>query len=179
MKKINNNSQTKDGSKQKPVLFLIALLIGLLIVAGVLLYIYKKNFPKQTENQSSTMEQIQSEPAPESVSAPSTVNLTGKWSGKYTVTSPAECSGFAGSWTANIKQDGNSFSGSYKSDALVNGVVSGKFSGDKDFDWTVTGGGGAQLKGSIISPNKVTGNFTGPKCPITSQLTSGTFSGGR
>lgn len=190
MEKTNNDQKVKNNSMSGLAKFGIAVLAGLSISGVAFYYVYKTNSAKQPESQSSELAQSQSESTPameasssaspsKSVATQSVPDLTGKWAGKYKVTSPKGCAGFSGSWTANLKQSGDSFSGSYKSDVLVNGVVSGKYSGVKGFNWTVSGGGGAQLSGSVTGPNSIGGSFTGPTCPGTSQRTSGTFSGGR
>lgn len=173
MEKTNNES----GEKKRPSKFWISMLAGFLVTGGIFYFTQRTSSPKQSEGQSSVPAPAQSQS--ESVPAQSADDLTGKWAGKYKVSSPKGCAGFSGSWTADVTQNGKSFSGSYKSDVVVNGVISGSSSSSKDFNWIVTGGGGARLKGKVVSLNKVEGNFTGPVCPGTSQKTTGTFSGGR
>lgn len=177
--------RTNNNSIRRFIPFGIAMLGALLVVGGGFFYVYKTSSSKQPESQSAvpmpaqSQSELTSVSSPESAPAQSAPDLTGKWTGKYKVTSPKGCAGFSGSWTAKLTQSGSSFSGSYKSDVLVNGVVSGTSSGTKGFSWKVTGGGGAQLKGSVTGPNSIAGSFTGPTCPGTSQRTAGTFSGGR
>jgi len=200
MEKINNEVQTKNNQVHRLVIFGVAVLIGLLIVGGGLYYIFKISSPVQPDGQPVVSTPAQAQPDSISVtgdslseststqsamandiassSEQSAQDLTGKWAGKYKITAPKECAGVAGSWTADVNQSGDSFSGSYKSD-VVKGVVSGNSSGANDFNWTVTGNGIIQLKGNVTSQNAVAGNFTGPICPSTSQKTIGTFSGGR
>jgi len=187
MEKTNNNSQTKNNSVLRLVMLLISILAGLLIIGEGIYYVYKMSSPKQSENRLSMPTPAQSQPestpavAVENsspTSAQPAQDLTGKWVGKYEVTAPKECVVAAGSWTAYVNQSGDSFSGSYKSDA-ISGVISGKYSDTKDFSWTVTGNGIIQLKGNVASPNAITGDLTGPTCPGTSQKITGTFSGGR
>jgi hypothetical protein len=117
-------------------------------------------------------------PFPTPPTEPFEHNLTGKWLGRYKVNSPKQCSQVSGGWTAEVKQDGDAFSGTYTS-SVVSGRVSGNVSGTKGFSWRVTGGGGAELQGSVTSTNTVEGKFTGPECPATSHPTTGTFFGGR
>lgn len=185
MEKTNNGSPKTNGLAK----FGIAALAGLLFAGGMFFWVYRTFSPKPSDSQlanpaqkeetASAVENDSPASAAGSAATQPTYDLTGKWSGKYKVTSPKGCAGFSGSWTASLKQNGDSFSGSYTSDVLVNGVVSGKSSGAKGFSWTVTGGGGAQLKGNVTGPNSLAGNFTGPTCPGTSARTAGTFSGGK
>ena len=195
VEKINNNSQVNNSSSQRRFLpFILAFLAGFLIVGGGLYYLYyvykaSSSQPPVSQTPAAAVMQLQPESATRAkdssrtapsqpASSQSATDLTGKWSGEYKIISPEACAGFSGPWTANITQSDNSFSGSYKSD-LISGTVSGSSSATNNFNWIVTGNGIIQLKCNVTSPNAVSGNFTGPVCPGTSQKATGNFFGGR
>ena len=118
-------------------------------------------------------------PSAKPTSAPQN-NLSGHWGGDYVVSSPDECKGEKGSWSADLIQTGSSLSGSFSSVA-GSGQVGGSVGGG-GVSWSVGGGGGQiQFTGKITGPNSVLGTFTGVVCDEEKapQKTTGTFFGGR
>jgi hypothetical protein len=104
------------------------------------------------------------------------VNLTGSWSGTYWITSPKGCKGMAGTWTADVVQTNNVFTGNYDSD-LVYGTVSGYRTSAKKFTWTVHGDGIVKIAGKVNSSTTVSGKITSSNCPGTHKKMKGSFSG--
>lgn len=179
---------------------IMSIIVVVLVVSGISYSVQRTFSPKPSENQSATpsstqteqggtaseensLEVISSEESspPDSSSETSGTttsqliyNFTGKWSGKYKVSLPKECTKFSGSWTASLTQKGDSFSGSYKSS--VNGDVIGTTLDIKTFNSQLSGKIKAKLDGSITG-DSMAGTFTGPTCPGTSKQTTGTFSG--
>ena len=168
----------------------VALVAGIIAVtvAGGIGYIL---YETAKENQDSIKEEQQAEaekqtpqvnnpfpPRPTEGPPAPVIDMSGKWAGNYGVNGPELCNEEGGSWTAQITQTtDNKLYGSYSS-ASVSGNISGNVAETNGFTWTVTGGGGAQLTGSVTDQNSVAGSFTGPTCPGYSR-TYGTFSGGR
>ena len=167
---------------------LVAGMIAVLVAGGVGYILYetaKENSnPSQEEQQTETEKQVPQvnnpfPPKPLEEPAAPAVDMSGKWAGNYKVDGPELCNEESGSWTAQITQtEDNKLYGPYAS-AAVSGNISGNVTETNGFTWTVTGGGGAQLTGSVTGKNSVAGGFTGPMCPYSSARTYGTFSGGR
>jgi len=108
-------------------------------------------------------------------------DISGEWLGDYIVTEPEECAGERGGWKATLTQSGDTFGGSYTSDA-VSGLISGGAIMGSDVSWYVTDSGGSvSLSGTIGSTNTVEGTFIGIVCheEFAPYRTKGTFFGGR
>jgi len=102
-------------------------------------------------------------------------NVTGTWSGSYTVSYPKACSA-SGAWTANLLEQNGTLTGSFSSDVGFGGNVTGSVSGS-EINWEVGGTGGVTFEGNIVETS-VGGRFTGPPCG-GSAYTSGAFTGNK
>lgn len=171
--------ETRNNSNNKPLILVVVLIVVVMIIVALVYYFHKGNTYTKSANQSynSTASITPSPSLTTTTQLVQTNNsLTGTWTGRYIITGPQKCSGIAGSWTASIVENNNSFSGNYQSD-YANGVVSGSPAGNNGFNWIVTGTGKTQLNGTITSANTVDGTVIGTLCPGTGVNTTGTFSG--
>ena len=120
---------------------------------------------------------LQNDGTPPPVKGGAPVQLTGSWSGTFTVTRPGLCKGVAGSWTATFAVTDNQISGNWDSDAGAAGAISGTLSGGKA-SFVVGAGGTTSFQGTVIG-SKISGNFTDEECPDGTGRIRGTFAGGR
>ncbi|GEM_PF-4019469 len=108
------------------------------------------------------------------------ITATGKWLGRFNVTSPSGCAGEDGSWEADLVETNGRISGSVKVNGIGLGNVGGTRVGESA-SWGVSGGAsGVSFSGSI-SGNTISGGFTGLVCDpdVSSDRSKGSFFGGR
>lgn len=131
--------------------------------------------PKPSESPKAEPEVKEQQLTPQDEGKPVKSNATGKWVGRWTVTSPDACKGESGEWSANLVDSGGKLSGTFTTP-----VGGGNISGTTG-NWSVGGGGGEiSFKGSV-SGNTISGNFTGEVCDPDEapENTKGTFFGGK
>ena len=93
--------------------------------------------------------------------AASGLGISGNWSGNWSVSSPAACAIYSGTWSAVFVESANgTLSGTWESSDGSGGSVSGARSGSSA-SWSVGGSGGASFSGSI-SGNGISGGFSSP-----------------
>ena len=110
---------------------------------------------------------------------------SGTWIGSYTTSSPAQCAGMGGSWTATMNALGSNLVGTWSSSNGSGGALSGNTI-DGSLTYQVGGSGGASFGGTISGGGLAIGGgwSGGTHCVNTGTqtdygATSGSFSGGR
>jgi hypothetical protein len=166
------NTNTKGKPSNKKLIWIIVAVVVVFLCIGVcaLVLVLSSLIPNiviPTPTPSVTVTDI-----------PVVSNINGEWLGSYTITGPAGCAGYTGSWDATLFEQNGILSGSYSSDAGLGGEVSGTVSGS-DVNWSVGGSGGVSFTGTLNN-GEVSGNFTGPICSSRyNSHTTGTFTGGK
>ncbi|MBI5234027.1 MAG: hypothetical protein HY880_06710 [Deltaproteobacteria bacterium] len=111
-------------------------------------------------------------------SAGNSDNISGTWSGGWAVSSPIECQGTAGSWTAVFVDKDGVLSGSWQSSDGSSGSLSGTHHGNT-VAWSVGGGGAGVSFSGAISGSGVSGGFSSSQKCLDKGTVSGGFSGAK